>query len=170
MDNRLNLDFTTYFQLQDELDCMIMNRCQPVDHLLERRIMALLTELGELSNEVPEMVKYWSQNQQRRDHFALEEFVDGLHFILSIGLLLEVSPLPRQPKPWITNHQTLDVQLWELYRSIFNLSQNPSKPNWYWMLDVYLGLGKQLQFSDADIDWTYQHKNAINRERQNNGY
>lgn len=68
-----------------------------IDHyrhtgFLTERIMALQTEVAELANET-RCFKYWSIKQNQFDkEKALKEYVDILHFFLSIGNTLRFTP------------------------------------------------------------------------------
>ena len=53
----------------------------------EKLILALLVELGECVNELPEVFKFWSHKKNNREK-ALGEYVDVLHFALEVGLEL----------------------------------------------------------------------------------
>ena len=79
------MDFGKMFKMQAELDQYIgkSKKIKMEDYKLER-VLALQVEFNELLNEVPFLFKYWSNKKMNRDR-ALEEFVDGLHFLLSIG-------------------------------------------------------------------------------------
>lgn len=52
-------------------------------------MLALLVEIGELANET-RCFKYWSNKPASEREVILEEYVDGLHFILSIGIDLGI--------------------------------------------------------------------------------
>src|SRR5699024_8906417 len=74
------------FETQAILDKRIIEKkgLQGQD-LLDKKILSLQVELGELANELPEVFKFWS-NKKNNYKKALEEYCDCLHFILSIGL------------------------------------------------------------------------------------
>src|SRR5690606_16674705 len=101
------------FQMQKELDARILaeHPIQEGENRLAKKILALLVELGELANEWRGF-KFWSEDQVPRtrvlvnrttddigfkyigpEHIKnplLEEYVDCLHFLLSIGLESEI--------------------------------------------------------------------------------
>lgn len=54
------------------------------DDLFLDQVLALLVEIGEASNSSRHF-KYWSTNQKPKEDLR-EEFVDVLHFGLSLGL------------------------------------------------------------------------------------
>lgn len=105
----------------------------------------------------------------------LEEYVDCLHFILSIGLELGLTNW----KPSISSvavhfgRNELITQFEEVfwYASSFGAYTENEKDTWYSMLfSNFLGLGKMLGFTWEQIEESYFEKNRINHERQNNGY
>ncbi|HFK2719144.1 TPA: dUTP diphosphatase, partial [Escherichia coli] len=57
---------------------------------LTKKILSLHIEIGEMANELPEIFKFWSNKKNDYDK-ALKEYVDGLHFLLSIGNELNFS-------------------------------------------------------------------------------
>ena len=57
--------------------------------IVKRKMLALLVEIGELANET-RCFKYWSNKPASEREVILEEYVDGLHFILSIGIDLGI--------------------------------------------------------------------------------
>src|SRR5690606_14512445 len=103
------------FAMQHVLDTRIVQeRGLNEDELLFKKIDAFRVELHELENETKHF-KYWSSKQPDRAKM-LEEYVDGLHFILSIGLDLHIQKHePEQDKHdslaeqfrWITDSANL---------------------------------------------------------------
>ena len=74
------------FSMQRQLDERIeTERGLRGERLIERKLLALLVEVGELANET-RCFKFWSSKPKAADETILEEYVDGLHFILSLGL------------------------------------------------------------------------------------
>ena len=131
---------------------------------LEKMTLALLVELGETANEWRGF-KYWSKDQLPRPKL-LEEYVDGLHFVLELGLDLghtidKVSPFK------YTNITQQFLLIHGLVREVF-LYKN--KYDYLLLVELYLGLGEMLGFTSEQIEAAYLEKNRINHERQNNGY
>jgi dimeric dUTPase (all-alpha-NTP-PPase superfamily) len=74
------------FQMQKALDTHIEDKHSLQDEdLFERKVLALLVEIGELANETRSF-KFWSVKPSSAKEVILEEFVDGVHFILSLGI------------------------------------------------------------------------------------
>jgi len=102
----MKMNLSKLFELQRQLDEHIEREHSPKDgeNRFEKKILALQVELGELANEWRGF-KFWSHDQEPRTEMykfsplhneplivktnpLLEEYVDCLHFILSIGLEL----------------------------------------------------------------------------------
>ena len=84
------------FELQSDLDKYIVEKsigC--VDHndmdFLNDRILALFTEVAEFAN-ASRCFKYWSKKSPESKERLLDEYVDILHFYLSIGNTMKFSP------------------------------------------------------------------------------
>lgn len=105
----------------------------------------------------------------------LEEYVDCLHFILSIGLEI-TEPDMLDLKRWnLTKADNITEQfLWlmsdvtELYNSLCN--DGFSNFDYEFLLLRFIHLGEMLGFTWEQIEEAYMRKNAVNHERQNNGY
>jgi len=135
--------------------------------LLPKKILALKVELGELANELPETFKFWS-NKINDYEKALNEFVDGLHFILSIGNDLEINISLYTILPF--KHKTILDQFSRTYYVISDLEHDPSQDELITVLQYLLGLGEMLGFTWSEIEQAYYTKNAINHQRQTDHY
>lgn len=156
------------FQIQHHLDKKITENHQLEEHdLIPAKILALQVELGELANET-KCFKFWSVKPPSDRGTILEEYVDGIHFILSIGL-----DKGYQDSIELT---TKEVELSQmecfarLFESISAFSQNQSIGNYQRIFQMMLDLGQVLGFSWADIEQAYLVKNEINHARQAEGY
>lgn len=171
------MNLTKLFEMQRELDERIVKeKGLENEYLLPRKILALQVELGECANEWRGF-KFWSKDQQPRyekksiafanpggpfEHTSyplLEEYIDCLHFILSIGISLGEN----EARP-----QTI------YDRSIVDLFSEAI--TWDWQghygcgLTVFIELGKELGFTWEQIEAAYMAKNAVNHNRQSTGY
>lgn len=201
------MDLTKLFRAQKKLDAHIEKEkgLEGVD-LIDKKILALLTELGELSNEY-QGFKYWKEDNEPRtliehlcpicnaigtitDEFEshgchecngtgklsesnplLEEYVDCLHFILSIGNEICVEQF--NPRKLISFNNNITGQ----FNAIFKLIGSWDKVlllidhnNYYVVFNNFIHLGEMLGFTWKQIEQAYYDKNKINFERQANGY
>lgn len=136
------------------------------ENLVDRKILALLVELGELANET-RCFKYWSLKSPSEKEVILEEYVDGVHFILSIGIDLQFEDVQVQ---WGGKNNALTDQFLTVYQVISDLLQKQTKENYTILFNEYFILGNMLGFRQDDIVQAYHKKNQINHERQENGY
>lgn len=155
------------FEMQNTLDKRI-----EIEHnlegipLLQKKILALQIELGELANET-RCFKFWSTKKPSTKDIILEEYVDCLHFILSIGIEKSFEDITINTKH-ITSE--LSEQFLNLYINIADFIICSSIDNYLNIFENFLSLGENLGFCIEDIENAYLHKNNINHERQDNGY
>jgi dimeric dUTPase (all-alpha-NTP-PPase superfamily) len=157
------------FEMQKELDSRIASEHGLHNEtLFERKLLALLVELGELANET-RCFKFWSKRPSSSKEVVLEEYVDGLHFILSLGIEKGFEQMEYHfEKKDHTN--SLVTSFMDVYSQIISFRKEPSKEKFDQLLTGYLTLGEALEFSYNEIEEAYVEKNTINHERQNNGY
>ena len=105
----------------------------------------------------------------------LEEYVDCLHFILSIGLDIGICPEEVDTDPyycvnvteqfidtfWIVSQFRYEEQNGRLYED-YLIYDN--------MIGHFIGLGEMIGFTWDEVEQAYTSKNAVNHERQRSGY
>lgn len=161
------MDFGRLFLLQKELDSKIayMHNLEPKT-LTQKKILALQVEIGELANET-KCFKYWSTKKPSPKEVILEEYVDCLHFILSIGLdkgFDDISVDLRKVSSPLTE------QFLNMYIDINDFVICPSIDNYITLMEDLLSLGATLGFTEKEIELFYLKKNDINHERQLSNY
>ncbi|MFD3445359.1 dUTP diphosphatase [Microbacteriaceae bacterium 4G12] len=163
------MDLLHLFKLQKELDERILEQhnLEP-KKLLKEKILALLVEVGELANET-RCFKYWSNKPSSERDVVLEEYVDGLHFILSIGIDLGVDRNFLFYKCTQSNKTVVQIFL-DVYGKVIRFHEQPSITNYIELFTSYLRLGQALEFAQEDIEQAYLAKNEVNHERQTQGY
>lgn len=202
------MNLAKLFEMQHQLDEHIEKEHprKPWEDRLAKKILALLVELGELTNEWRGF-KYWSHDQESRtveycpscggsgfveyfDPFdaqghiqeqcmycegdgttgrmpLLEEFVDCLHFLLSIGLESEIGTFTGDELMPI-KMGTIEIQFITLFKVTVTFLEDI---NYYPdMWELFLGLGEMLGFTWEQIEEAYMKKNAENHSRQERGY
>lgn len=155
------------YSLQGQLDSKIKAQHHlQNENLVERKILALLVELGELANET-RCFKFWSTKASSPKEIILEEYVDGLHFILSLGLDLgmEVGVLEMN-----AGRAPLVNQFSQLYSRITSFRTAQTTDEYQDLFRAYLELGASLGFAEDEIISAYFQKNETNHERQKQGY
>ena len=199
------------FETQRELDAKILlKKGLSGQDLLDKKILALQVELGELANEWRGF-KFWSENQEpntleiiecqfcdegsihngkietetciecggefiiERKNPLLEEYVDCLHFILSIGddlgityELVDIRDYTEYTTTFVFSG--LFFQISNLEEDLYNHREYKLESDYGMIFQVFLALGKKLGFTWEQIEESYFAKNKINHERQANGY
>lgn len=158
-----------WFTMQDALDKFIEEEhgLQNTD-LVERKILALMVEIGELANET-RCFKFWSKKPASDQAIVLEEFVDGVHFILSIGNELGYSSHDIPIASSEANEDLVQSFL-KVYQLIDKLRQSRTRENFEELMRQYFILGQSLGFNIDDVQAAYKEKNEVNYKRQQEGY
>lgn len=146
-------------------DRIVKEKCLEGQNLLDKKILALYTEIGELSNELPKDFKFWS-NKKNNYERALKEYIDCVHFSLSIGIEFEYTDFDQTA---IYSDSILE-QFNTFFWSIAQFDYNRYESDYDFMIGNLIGLGKMLGFTSDQIEQAYFDKNKENHERQNNGY
>lgn len=155
-------------KMQEELDEVILKECGAMwnEKIADQTKVALFVELGELMNEMPTKFKHWKKTAVDNREKALIEYVDALHFALSL-----------------TNHSKEKGEYTDFYESYSDLIHldysvilngitrecvELSMTNQ--MLGYVFILGNKLEFTWDEVYNAYKEKNAINYKRQLIGY
>lgn len=164
------------YTLQNELNEKINEVHNTKDqNMVFHKILSLQVELGELANET-RCFKYWSLKKPSNNEIILEEFVDCLHFILSIGLELGFDNLRFKDLDIKGASLTAntDLELTHLFLKLFeqvNLFKNDlTFENYRLVFENLLNLSCILGFEISDVENGYYRKNKINHKRQEEGY
>ena len=185
------------FKMQKELDERILDRFPELrnEYLLDKKILALQVELGELAQNWRGF-KFWSENQEPKppvhnwdvsedgltqewlpewgyeSYPLLEEYVDCLHFILSIGLELGYAHESERAEKWQNGSDNITDQFNFVFWCVAELKNRQKISEWdyYYAFGGFLSLGEMLGFTEIQIEQAYYDKNKINHERQEQGY
>ncbi|MDC3412598.1 dUTP diphosphatase [Aquibacillus sp. 3ASR75-11] len=161
------MDWNHLFTMQKKLDAYILSKHQlDGSDLFDKKVLALFVEVGELANET-RCFKFWSTKPKSESDVILEEYVDGLHFILSLGIEkgLTYHSIP-------INLQSADptVLFNQVFEKTLAFKNTPSKETYVQLFTKYIQLGESLGFGERDIQQAYMEKNQVNHERQDQGY
>jgi dimeric dUTPase (all-alpha-NTP-PPase superfamily) len=161
------LNVNKLFSLQEVLDDHIEKEHGLANKdTTDERLLALQVELGELANET-RCFKFWSLKPASEKAVILEEYVDGLHFILSIGLAFGfrfTNPID------VKREEDLVNGFLAMFEAISEFRMQPNKENYHLLFMKYLILGEQLDFGGDEIQSAYEEKNETNHQRQEQGY
>lgn len=163
------MDLRTLYAMQDRLNKRIRAEHHlESDNLLTEQIVALEVELGELANET-RCFKYWSQKPPAPREVILEEYVDGLHFILSLGIELGFHEREIQ-FAYEQEEASLVEQFQIVFDKITELNQERNFKTYEELFSSFMHLGKLLGFEKKEITEAYFEKNKVNHQRQDEGY
>lgn len=98
----------------------------------------------------------------------LEEYVDCLHFILSIGLEIEMEVEQKEVPRLRTG--SITTQFHHVFNEIADFRFAETKENYRVLFGTFLGLGDLLKLTEDEIETAYLLKNTENHLRQKNGY
>jgi len=146
-----------------------------------KMMLAMLVEFMECANDWRGF-KYWSEDKQPKKTL-LEEYSDGLHFVLETGLDLaeggHIMMLPNRITaddiPLRDRCKSPVKQYKDLVRAVLWLEDVIDGDDYIddvyiALFEDYLNLGRLLGFTEEQITEAYMSKNQVNHERQNNGY
>lgn len=136
------------------------------DEIIEKNILELLVEFGELANET-RCFKYWSIKPMSDKEVILEEYIDCLFMILCFCNMTNVSM--DEAFPTATQENIVGTFL-TLYKDGFNLKKNLPKETVKQLLVNILYLADLLNFQYKDIKKGVSKKSLIIRKRFKENY
>ncbi|MGJ9457160.1 dUTP diphosphatase [Oceanobacillus sp. CF4.6] len=161
------MNWDKLFTMQKQLDTYIENNHDlSKTDVFQEKYLALLVELGELANET-RCFKFWSHKPRNEKAVILEEYVDVIHFILSLGLEKGFS---YETISWETIPHTETEQFNAVFEAAVIFKHDTTEANYVNLFITALQLAAILGFTEEDIQHAYIKKNEINYERQNQGY
>ncbi len=153
--------------MQRELDRYIEENNGIKGDVFEEKVLALTVELAELANET-RCFKFWSRKGPSEEDVLLEEYVDSIHFLLSLGILRGLDGLGEWPEG------ELDGELTSLFirtqRKILEFAEAPDLDSYREIWICYRAIAAKLGFSTDAIMAAYESKNEENHNRQQHGY
>ncbi|NLI94914.1 MAG: dUTPase [Erysipelotrichaceae bacterium] len=167
MSKSKTLKLITLFAYQKDLDEHIHElKGLTYGQTLARRKLAFLVELGELANKT-RCFKYWSNQQSEERELLLDEYADGLHFLLSLGLATGVVV---EEITYTATTSDLTTAFLTVY-SVFNsFVANNDRKQYIALLRAFFALGSSLGFSEEEVKDAYLKKLRTNYRRQANNY
>ncbi|ARK20563.1 dUTPase [Sporosarcina sp. P26b] len=155
------------FEMQRALDTYIQKNHQ-TDETFTERGLALVVELSELANET-RCFKFWSTKGPSANDVILEEYVDSIHFLLSLGIEKNFDGLEEWPAGESTD-QNLTQLFIQTGRSIYTFLDSLTFEDYKNIWVNYGALANTLGFTEDQIIQAYIDKNEENYARQRSGY
>ena len=163
----MQIDLYNLYQKQAELDKRIAdNHGITYATTRERRILALLVEIGEFANAT-RCFKYWSNKSSEPQDIVLDEYVDGLHFFLSLGIDINVSKKAYNHTKHASN---LTEQILEVYRLASIFLKKQDEKSYIKAFQAFINITPLLKVRWSTIEKAYYKKLGENYSRQDNNY
>ena len=162
-----NIELKELFEAQKALDATIAkNHNISYETTRHRRVMACLVEIGELANAT-RCFKYWSNKPTESDDIVLDEFADGLHFFLSLGVDIKTSKMNYH----LTKHMdNLTDQFLEVYHRLDNFRKKQDDSSYIKAFQAFLNLLPLLGYRWKRLKDAYYKKLGVNYNRQETNY
>ncbi len=161
------IDVTPLFPLQAELDKEIATlHGVTYESTFERRVLALLTELGEFANET-RCFKYWSLKGPSPKEKILDEYADGLHFLLSLGIPLGVSEYKHY---FHVREKDLTKAILNVHKDVDELLEHYDVDHYAKAFGDYLNLIPLFDYNEEEVLAAYLAKLGVNHKRQEEKY
>ena len=161
------IDLNKLYIKQAELDQRIAdNHHVSYETTRERRILALLVEIGEFSNAT-RCFKYWSNKPSEVQDVVLDEYVDGLHFFLSLGIDIKVN---KKNYHYTKHADNLTKQVLEVYRLASLFYKRQDEKSYIKAFQAFINIAPLLKVRWTTIEKAYYKKLGENYSRQDNNY
>jgi dimeric dUTPase (all-alpha-NTP-PPase superfamily) len=161
------IDLTNLYQKQAELDARIAeNHSVSYETTRERRILALLVEIGEFANAT-RCFKYWSNKPSEAQDIVLDEYVDGLHFFLSLGIDIKTS---KKTYNHTKHADNLTKQILETYRLATLFYKNQDEKSYIKAFQAFINITVLLKVRWSVVEKAYYKKLGENYHRQDTNY
>ena len=155
------------YEKQLELDNEIANNHHiSYEETKDKRLLALLVELGEFANAT-RCFKFWSFKPSEEKSRVLDEFADGLHFLLSLGLAyhFEVDSIEVEEEKG-----DLTASILNSYHYINEFYNDRSMVKYLKAFESYLKILTKLGYSWSEAYDAYFIKLKENHHRQDTNY
>ncbi|GLC88336.1 dUTP diphosphatase [Lysinibacillus piscis] len=154
------------FRMQRELDAFIEQTQNIQQDVFKEKGLALMVELAELANET-RCFKFWSTKGPSERAVIVEEYVDSIHFVLSLGILKGYTL-----DKWPVLEESYDLTSLFLMTQEYILTfiNHPTEMQYEAVWQCYGLIAYNLGFTFEDIVTAYMAKNEKNYERQRSGY
>lgn len=161
------IDLTELFKKQAELDETIaINHNISYATTRNKRTLSLLVELGEFANAT-RCFKYWSNKPSESQERVLDEYVDGLHFFLSLGV--DINTAKKQYNR--TKHMdNLTDQILLTYKLVSEFYKKQDDKSYQKAFQAFLNIVPLLNVRFQTIIKAYYKKLEVNYHRQETNY
>jgi len=167
------LELIDLFEMQKRLDKYIEENNRVERDVFREKLLALTVELAELANET-RCFKFWSRKGPSPKPVLIEEYVDSIHFLLSLGILKGMEDLHEWPEGEEAEEAEEAGDLTGLFiqtqREILNFGDRQDRASYKAVWVHYRAIAEALGFTAEDVVTAYREKNEENYARQQRGY
>lgn len=161
------MDLTELFKVQAELDKTIAeNHNISYETTRHRRILAAYVELGEFANAT-RCFKYWSNKPSESKEIVLDEYADGLHFFLSLGVDIKTHKMSYNRTKHCDN---LYDQILETYTRLATFYKKQDDASYQKAFQAFLNIIPLLGYRWSTVEAAYYKKLGVNYKRQETNY
>ncbi len=155
------------FESQGRLDAAIhANHKVNYEVTRPRRILALLVEIGEFANTT-RCFKYWSSKGMEDKDTVLDEYADGMHFFLSLGIDIKTTKVDYEVR---NPGRDLVSQIHLVYSRIEDFKKDPQEIPYVKAFSAFLNILPLIGFTFHDAELAYYKKLNVNYNRQETNY
>lgn len=163
----MKINLNELYELQAGLDAEIAkNHGITYESTRHKRALALIVEIGELANET-RCFKFWSNKGPSPKEIIMDEYADGIHFLLSLGIMLKTTKMEYE---LVKNEKELTLQIHEVYKAAVELEENYDLIHYVDCFQKYLNLALSIDMDVNDIINSYKAKLSVNHKRQETNY
>jgi dimeric dUTPase (all-alpha-NTP-PPase superfamily) len=152
------------YEMQKELDEATFKKFNLNDKesVKNKKVLGFIVEVAELANATKSF-KYWSRSLPKTRDEILDEYSDGLHYILSLCLDLNISMTEEFEK--VKPIEDLSNLFLDLIKLGVNLKETFNNEKVKEVLSYYIYLGERLGFQMGDILAAYIQKSKMIQEK-----
>lgn len=163
----MKINLEELYKLQAGLDAEIAkNHDINYDVTRHKRVLALIVEIGELANET-RCFKFWSNKGPSPKEVIMDEYADGIHFLLSLGIPLKTKKIEYD---LVKSDEELTLQIHKVYKAAIELEENYDLDHYVKCFQTYLNLALSIDMTPDDIINSYKLKLSVNHKRQETNY
>jgi len=160
-------DLTDLYEKQAALDKTIAdNHKITYKTTRNKRTLALLVEFGEFANST-RCFKYWSNKGPEAKEIVLDEYADGLHFFLSLGIDIQTS---KKQYSFTKHEDNLTDQILKTYALTAKFMKNQDDSSYKKAFQAFLNIIPLLHVRWNTIKEAYYKKLGVNYNRQDTNY
>ncbi|MGL4818737.1 MAG: dUTP diphosphatase [Bacilli bacterium] len=140
------------------------------NNLVTQKLLAFQVELGELANET-RCFKYWTTKPAAPFETIVEEYVDGIHFLISIGIEAGYGAyIGSNIEQDVLTGEALSEKFLDVFRATNRYYKDMHPRNFMILFEAYEVLGRALGIDERMMFEAYVKKNEKNHVRQDENY